>query len=110
MTPPDRVHHAGHVFDSLCQRRNAVETVGQTDATLVEHHARHESAEAFQRSPVQLVLPRDLDVGDERRHDQAWRAAPPLLIRDAQAAGVDVMCVGNRHGAHDSTALRGGPP
>ena len=27
-------------------RRNAVETVGQTDATLVEHHARHESAEA----------------------------------------------------------------
>ena len=58
----------------------------QTDAALVEHHARHEPPETFQGTPKQLMLPANLDVRDELRHDQTRWPDAPFVVGDAQTA------------------------
>ena len=57
----------------------------------------------FEVPTVELVLPRDLDVGDQRRNkDQRWPLAP-LLIRDSQITCVGVVSLRHVHGHHPYT-------
>ena len=86
LLPSDGVHHTDHVLDALLQGWHAVKTVRQTDAALVEHHARHELSQAFQGTPKQLMPPANLDVRDELRHDQTRWPDAPFVVGDAQTA------------------------
>ncbi len=96
--PADCVHDREDVSVALLHVGHAVEAVREADAPLVELHAGHVPAELLEVPAVQLVLPRDLDVGDQRRDEDERRSFAPLLVRDPQITGASAMGLGYLHG------------
>ena len=94
--PSDRVHDREDVFVALLHVRHAVEAVREADAPLVELHASHVSTEVLEVAAVQLVLPRDLDVGGQRRDEDERRTLASLLIGDPQITGTGVILTHSR--------------
>ena len=96
--PSQRVHHREDVLVALLERGSFVEAIRHADAALVEPRKRHVAAHVLERTPVQLVLPRDLDVGDEVRDVQHRRPLTPCLVRDPEVTRAGVANVGYLHG------------
>ena len=96
--PSQRVHHRDDVLVALLEGRSLVEAIRHADAALVEPRERHVAPHVLERSPVQLVLPSDLDVGDEVRDVEHRRPLTPRLVRDAKVTRPGVANIGHLHG------------
>jgi hypothetical protein len=95
--PADGVQQADDVTDALIGGRGDVEPVGQADTALVEQHHGDVPGQAFERAAEQLVLPDDLDVGEQPGHEQHRRPVAEELVGDAGAVGVGVPRLGRAH-------------
>ena len=84
LVPADGVHDRQDVLDPLIERRDGFRPVGEPDAPLVEPHARQVLSQVLDHASVQLVLPADVGVRDQRGNDEERWAITPLLEREPQ--------------------------
>jgi len=74
------VHHGGDVGDPLLERGELVECVGSPDPALVELDDAEILGLELEDAPVELVLPHDLHVRHQGRHqDHRWSIAEGLV-------------------------------
>lgn len=76
------VHDSEDVLASLLEGRWLAELIRQPNAALVERGHADVIAEVLERSAEELLLPYQLDVRHERRHDENLRPRSPLLPRE----------------------------
>ena len=76
---PRGVHDREHVLAPVLQRWRNPKSVGEPDASLVEHRDADVVALIFERSPVELLLPDQLDVRDHGRDDEHDQGRIPTV-------------------------------
>ena len=86
-----RFHHRLQVAHRLLQARRVAGPVGKPLAALVEDDQPREGGQAAQKARRRRILPQQLDVGDEARHqDQVERTFAVHLVGDVDSVGVGV--------------------
>lgn len=93
----DSVHDCSDVTDPLLQRRYLVEPVGNTDSPLVELDGRHVAADVVEHSAVQLLLPNQFDVRNQRRNNHHRGTRTEYLVGEIHSSALGVSGVGNLH-------------
>ena len=94
---PLGVHNGLDVVDPLLEGGRLLEAIGAGHAALVELEHADVPADVLAAPAKHLVLPRELDVGDQARNDDQVRARAPALVGDVQVAATRVLDVGDVH-------------